>query len=333
LNLGVGLVVGVALGMGAAYARQAMDSRVRDAEVLEDITSLPVIGTIANAPRMRTLPVVMQAEPRSPAAEAFRQLRTNLQFLAVPSHVPGGDSELRTVMVTSSLPGEGKSIVAVNLAAALAETSARVLLVDADLRRPSVAGLLGLEGAAGLTTVLLGRASVQDVVQDWGDAGLSVLTTGPLPPNPSEFLSAPAMDAIVRDLRYKYDYVVLDTTPVLPVADAAMLSHSVDGVVVVADVRRVRRHQLTEALHTLAQVNGRTLGVALNRVRHREQLYGARVEGRRRGEVPVRHLGPAAAQGRHSRASDRPQAALGSVDDERSMRQTVQPASQTGDPE
>jgi polysaccharide biosynthesis transport protein len=181
--------------------------------------------------------------------------------------------------VTSSLSAEGKSTVAANLAVSLAETGAAVLLVDADLRRPAVAGILGIEGGVGLTTLLAGQAEVDHVVQNWGPDGLQVLPSGPVPPNPAELLSSPAMRRLVSDLRTAYDYVVIDTTPVIPVADASVLSRIVDGVIVVANARRVRRGQLVQCLGDLAQVSANVLGVVLNQVRRDEEAYTYRTRG------------------------------------------------------
>jgi capsular exopolysaccharide synthesis family protein len=218
------------------------------------------------------------AAPHSPQAEAYRQLRTNLQFLqvggAAADDAPGG----RVLTVSSSVAGEGKSTTAANLAVALAETSARVLLVDADLRRPALAGFLGLEGAVGLTTVLLGQAERGDVVQEWGTAGLQVLPSGPLPPNPTELLGSPAMRRLLDELRAEYDYVVLDSAPLLPVADGAVLAAQVDGTVLLANVTKVRRHQVTEALTTLGRVDAPVLGLVLNQVPRDEHTYGYAAE-------------------------------------------------------
>ena len=199
--------------------------------------------------------------------------------MTAPTPAPMPAPGVRTLLVTSSVANEGKSTIAANLAATLAETGARVVLVDTDLRRPTVAPLLGIEGAAGLTTVLLGRASVADVVQDWGTSGLHVLTSGELPPNPSELVGSPAMRRLMQSLRDDYDYVVLDAPPLLPVADAAILSHAVDGALVVGNVRRVRRAELRDGLQSLESVRGRTLGLVLNQVQQDGDAYGyARAE-------------------------------------------------------
>jgi polysaccharide biosynthesis transport protein len=273
LYLAVGVLVGLLLGLGAAFARDALDTRLQAPGVVATLSDLPVIGTIGALPGGAGHPVVVDSAPHSPSAEAFRRLRTNLQFLEVSQESTESDRAVRTLLVTSSIANEGKSTVAANIAATLAETGARVVLVDTDLRRPSVATLLGIEGAAGLTTILLGRAAVADVVQDWGSAGLEVLTAGTVPPNPSELLGSPAMRRLMQSLRQEYDYVVLDAPPLLPVADAAILSHVVDGTLLVANVRRARRRELRESLQNLQAVHARTLGLVLNHVRQDESVY------------------------------------------------------------
>jgi capsular exopolysaccharide synthesis family protein len=172
------------------------------------------------------------------------------------------------------MAGEGKSTVAVNLAVALAETGSRVLLVDADLRRPSVARVLGIEGAAGLTTVLLGQADIDDVVQPWGTSGLHVLPSGALPPNPTELLGSLPMRRLLEQARARYDHVVVDSAPLLPVADSAVLAGLVDGTLLLANATKVRRHQLAESLQNLARVEAPVLGVVLNQVVRNDRTYG-----------------------------------------------------------
>lgn len=276
LILAAAAIAGLLVGGGLAWLREATDTRVRDADVITALTDLPVIGTV---PTWSTGDgqVVVASQPHSPPAESFRQLRTNLQFLRIPEeHAGAARDGAHVVAMTSSLSGEGKSTISANLAQALAETGARVLLLDADLRRPTVADVLGIEGGVGLTTVLVDQADFTDVVQEWGTAGLHVLPSGPVPPNPAELLGSPAMRRLVASLRSAYDYVVVDTAPVLPVADASVLSRLVDGMVLVAHADRVRRRQLLQSKTDLTQVSARILGVVLNGIRRDEETYSYR---------------------------------------------------------
>jgi capsular exopolysaccharide synthesis family protein len=276
LNVAAGTVLGLTLGILLALARDAIDTRVRDTDVLASLTSLPVLGTVAVWSDRQSGRVQVATAPHSPAAESIRQLRTNLQFLRVAEDPSGGRSGAHVVSVTSALSGEGKSTISANLAVALAQTGARVLLVDADLRRPTVAEVLGVEGGVGLTTVLAREAELADVVQEWGTAGLHVLPSGAIPPNPTELLGSPAMRRLVDQVRRAYDYVVIDTSPLLPVADATVLAGLVDGTVVVAHSGRVRRTQLTQALGNLERVSAHVLGVVLNQIRRDEETYSYR---------------------------------------------------------
>ncbi|MGY1673607.1 polysaccharide biosynthesis tyrosine autokinase [Geodermatophilus sp. SYSU D00710] len=303
LNIAAGAVLGLTLGILLALARDAVDTRVRDADVLAELTTLPVLGTVGVWSGRQPGRVQVATAPHSPAAESIRQLRTNLQFLRVAED-PAGSARpgAHVVAVTSALSAEGKSTISVNLAVALAQTGARVLLVDADLRRPTVAEALRIEGGVGLTTVLARDADLEDVVQEWGTCGLHVLPSGAIPPNPTELLGSPAMRWLVDRVRQAYDYVVVDTSPLLPVADATVLAGLVDGTVVVANASRVRRTQLSHALGNLERVSARVLGVVLNHVRRDEEAYSYRqgevvpervtAEGDRR-PADVAHRAPA----------------------------------------
>ncbi|MGY1750491.1 polysaccharide biosynthesis tyrosine autokinase [Modestobacter sp. SYSU DS0511] len=263
LNLAAGLLLGVVLGVLLALLREALDTRVRSDRQLRALTDAPLLGNLTADPASEDT-VVVHDQPRSAQAELYRQLRTNTQFLQVSGRP-------LSMVVTSSLPGEGKSTVAMNLALALAEVSDRVLLVDADLRRPTVAARLGLEQAAGLSTVLVGRASFDDVVQEWGPRRLAVLTSGAVPPNPAQLLSSGEMAELAAELLTRYEVVVWDAPPLLPVTDARLLSRHADGVVMVASGRLVRRPQLAEALQALRRVDARLLGVVMNMVSVRAQ--------------------------------------------------------------
>lgn len=258
LNIALGLFVGLTLGVGLAVLREVLDTSIRSEASVAQVTDVSVVGVIAHDETASSRPLIVQSDPHSARAESFRRLRTNVQFLNVGSRP-------NSFVVTSSLPGEGKSTTTINLAIALAEAGSRVALVDADLRRPTVAKYLGLEGAAGLTTVLIGRASVADVIQPWGNGLLHVIPSGQVPPNPSELLGSKAMATLLDQLVDQYDIVLVDTPPLLPVTDAAVLAKSVGGVLVVVGSGKVNRHQLGESLGALEAVQAHTLGIVVNR--------------------------------------------------------------------
>ena len=270
-NLLAGLVGGLFLGLVAALGRDRLDSRLRSADEIAELTMAPVLGQIWNDRSLRKHPLVMRDMPRGPQAESYRTLRTNVQFVGV-------DTRPLAFVVTSALPGEGKSTTAANLAIALAELELRVLLIDGDLRRPSVASYLGIEGAAGLTTVLTGTASFDDVVQPWGASNLDVLTSGAVPPNPGELVASNAMTMLLDLVRPRYDVILVDSAPLLPVTDAAVLGRQIGGAVIVANVKVLRREQFKSALTALDRVECRVLGVVFNEVEERGlnsyKLYG-----------------------------------------------------------
>jgi capsular exopolysaccharide synthesis family protein len=257
LNLLLGLIVGLILGIGLVVLRTTMDNRIRSEADLRDVTDVPLLGGMSYDPDAARKPLITQDRQQSPRAESFRQLRTNLQF----SNISGNP---QAVVVTSSLPGEGKSTTATNLAIAVAQGGGSVCLVDADLRRPMDAEYLGLEGEVGLTTVLIGAARLEDVLQPWGEDNLYVLTSGSIPPNPSELLGSSTMKDLIQQLQETFDTVIIDAPPLLPVTDAAVLSQHVDGVVLVVGCKSVRKQELEKSLAALALVGARTLGVVLN---------------------------------------------------------------------
>lgn len=259
LNLLIGLVVGLGLGVGAAVLLSTLDSRIRGEADLSSVTDAPLLGRIAFDQDAARKPLLTQVIQQSPRAESFRQLRTNMQFANV-------SGQAKSVLVTSSLPGEGKSTTATNLAIALAQAGQTVCLVDADLRRPMVSEYLGLERNAGLTTALLGRADVNDLLQQWGSDGLYVLTSGQIPPNPSELLGSEGMTNLISRLEQVFDSVVIDAPPLLPVTDATVLSQHVGGVVLIAGVQKVKNHDLQKALASLELVGANLLGVVLNQL-------------------------------------------------------------------
>jgi capsular exopolysaccharide synthesis family protein len=258
LNLALGLLVGLALGVGIAVLRRVLDVRVHGTREVEEITDATILGGITYDNEASDRPLVVQVSPQSPRAEAFRQLRTNLQFVEV-------DDEGRTFVITSSVPSEGKSTTSVNLAITLAEAGSKVLLIDGDLRRPKVADYMGIEGAVGLTDHLIGQAALEDVVQPWGAGNLEILPVGQVPPNPSELLGSKAMIALLAELDKNYDTVIIDAPPLLPVTDAAILSKLVSGgAIMVVGSGKTTKSQLEIAISNLQTVGGRLVGMIIN---------------------------------------------------------------------
>lgn len=259
-NIAAAIVAGLLLGWGLAFLRTMLDVRVRTREDIARVTA--ALPSLATVPAVTTEGVVMLDAPRSVAAENYRRLATNLRFITA-------DSGRGSVLVTSSVQGEGKSTTAVNMAVAVAEAGLSVLLVDADLRSPQIATMLGLENAAGLTTVLSGQASASEVLQRSGVPGLDVLASGQLPPNPSGLLGSPRMQELLESAESRYDVTIVDSPPLLPVTDAAVLAPQVGNRVLVMGAGKVTRPQVQQALDSLERVESPASGYVLNRTPHR----------------------------------------------------------------
>jgi capsular exopolysaccharide synthesis family protein len=255
-NLALGLALGVLLGIGLALLRDRLDNTVKNQQIVEHITGAGVVANIPFDKERRKDPVILFANDRSAIAEAFRTFRTNLQFLEV-------DNPPRVLVVTGSMPGEGKSTAAMNLALALAEAEHNVVLVDGDMRSPKLHDYLELIGSVGFSTVLSGQASLEDVLQKTRFPGLTVLTAGAVPPNPSELLGSLAAQKVLNELRAQFDYVVVDSSPLLAVTDAAILAADADGVLVVARFAKTKRAQLAHAVANLKNVGAPILGAVL----------------------------------------------------------------------
>jgi succinoglycan biosynthesis transport protein ExoP len=257
VNLGLGVLLGLALGIGFAVLRDSLDTTIKRVEDLQKITGAGTLGMIAYDHDAVKQPLVTAIDPTSQRSESFRTLRTNLQFVDI-DHPP------RTVVITSAVAGEGKSTTACNLAITLAQAGIRVALVESDLRRPKIAEYLGVEGSVGLTSVLIGRATLDDALQTWGRSGLAVLASGPIPPNPSELLGSGHMVALLRQLQQRFDVVIIDAPPLLPVTDAAVLSRICDGAVIVVRYGKTKREQLERTAKALSTVDARVLGTVMN---------------------------------------------------------------------
>lgn len=262
----VGGILGLGFGIAFAMIRTVSDRRIRAADDVEQHTGVAVVGTIPIVPGFDDEHRLIDAGASGSTgkngtfavSEALRALRTNLQFMDV-DHPP------KTIVVTSPLPGDGKSTVACNLAITLAAAGSTVVLVDGDLRRSMVAKTMGLPGGAGLSDVLAGRATLVEVLQRTPrSSNLLVLAAGSVPPNPSEVLGSERMRALLADLT-KHATVIIDAPPLLPVTDGAVLTHQADGALVVVTLRKTTYDLLDKALDTLTKARGRALGIVLNR--------------------------------------------------------------------
>lgn len=259
----VGGLLGLAVGIAFALVRTASDRRIRQADDVQARMGLPVVGTIpassAIAADQRLIdPSGGSDKGRSFALnEAFRSLRTNLRFMDV-DHPP------RTIVITSPLPGDGKSTIACNLAVALAANGEAVVLVDGDLRRPAVARTMGLPGTVGLSDVLAGRVAIADVLQRTATKNLFVLAAGTIPPNPSELLGSDRMRQVLEQLAV-HATVIIDAPPLLPVTDGAVLAHQADGALLTVTVGKTTYDIAEKAIDALHKANGRVLGVVLNK--------------------------------------------------------------------
>ena len=257
INLGLAFIIGLTLGVGLAVLRELLDTTVRSVEGLRELSEHSVLAVVPFDDSAKNSPLIVDSHARSVRAEAFRQLRTNLQFVDV-------DNPVKVVVVTSSVANEGKSSTATNMAVTFAEAGRKVLLIEGDLRRPKVADYLGLEGSIGLTNVLAGQVNVDEVLQTWGRGGLTVLPSGSIPPNPSELLGSQNMHDLLEAMKSTFDIVIIDTPPLLPVTDGAIMAANSDGAILVVRHGKTSRSQVAAAVSTLEAVDARLLGSVLN---------------------------------------------------------------------
>jgi polysaccharide biosynthesis transport protein len=285
-NLELGLLLGLACGIGLAFVLESLDTSIRNMEELSAISTLPALGTIplqlssngslrkrlktvsAETEKSESPALVTYARPKSEAAEAYRALRTSIllsSFGAPP----------KVILVTSAMPQEGKTTISANSALVLAQRGSRVLLVDADLRRPGIEKLFGLRSRGGLSTLISGSDKVEDVLLPFPEVpNLWILPAGPIPPQPAELLGSTVMKDYIAHWRNVFDHVIIDTPPCLSVTDAVLLSPEADRVILVARSGQTTKAALRRACDLLLQVNARVMGIVLNALnRHSGEEY------------------------------------------------------------
>ncbi|MCA9950898.1 MAG: polysaccharide biosynthesis tyrosine autokinase [Anaerolineales bacterium] len=263
-------IVGGLIAIGVIFLIEYLDDGVKTQEQISDDTGLTTLGAIAQikADKPSDLLITYQ-QPRDPISEAYRALRTNLNFSAV-------DGELKSILVTSSSPGEGKSTTAANLAVTMSQTGKKVIVVDADLRRPTQHTIFDLSNTQGLTTAILDSHSVAvEHLQKTKIKGLRLLTSGPIPPNPAELLNSQRMAQVIEELKQDADIILFDSPPVLTVTDAYILAPKVDGCLLVAHAGKTHRDAFAEAANRLRKTNALIFGAVLNRLnpKHSKSYY------------------------------------------------------------
>lgn len=265
-NILAGLVGGLLIGILAALLKNVLSKKIHDENEATDIIKAPVIGRIVKDDMLAGSSLAVVSEPGSPIAEDFRRIRTNLSF-----STPVDGTNCRLVVVTSAGALEGKTTTSVNIAAALAEDGARVLLVDADLRHPSVANKLDIDGSAGLTHVLSGQASVKDVIQRYWKPNLHVLPAGPKPPNASTLLNSPMMTTLLANAISQYDYVLIDTAPMVVANDAVIFMRQGGALVMVCRREQTLKRDLREIGEELNTLDMTVTGIVLNCARENKK--------------------------------------------------------------
>ena len=291
--LALGVLLGLAIGVLAAFVRNALDTRVRDSSTVEEAVGAPVVGVIAHDRRARARPLVVSRDSLSAQAEAYRRLRSNLAGVAARRGIS-------SLVVSSALEGEGKTVVTANLGLTFAQAGYRVVLVDADLRRPRLAQYLGLSSGIGLADALHEDRRVEDLLQTWGNGSpLEFLASGTSPSNPSDLLGSQRFAAVREALEARSDIVIFDAPALLPVIDAAVLAQRTSGLVLVARSGSTRVAELTAAAEAVRATGGEVLGAILTRVPGRtlppyygEQTARRAAAGTQRAPQPAGHQPP-----------------------------------------
>ncbi len=265
-SAGLAAVVGLIAAGGIVFLIAFLQDEVRDPEEFSRRWGVPVVGVITHYPYNQDQ-LITVAKPRMPVSEAFRSLRTNLQFSGI-------DTPLKTVLVTSASPSDGKSSIVANLATVIAQSEKNVVVMDADMRRPTLHKLFKLSNRIGLSDYFIRTPEkMTGVVKKTRVNGLNIITSGSLPPNPSELLSSSKMQDVLSLLEKHFDMVLLDSPPLLAVTDALILAKSVNGVLLVVDPKKTKRGAIRQAIEQLQRLDTRLLGVVLNNIKVKRSSY------------------------------------------------------------
>ncbi len=269
VNYLLGIVFGFALGLALAGLRKVLDLSVKNED---DINGLPLLASIGFDSEATERPLITELGRYAARTESFRTLRTNVKYI-IPN-VPA-----KVISLTSALPGEGKSTTAINLSISMAQGGQRVLLIEGDMRRPKLTNYLNLPNSdLGLSTILkdskkISVGSIKQTIQQFEGSRLDLMTSGPVPVNPSELLGSPRMMELLKVVRGMYDYILFDSPPLLPVTDAAVIASQVDGVILVVHAGKTKKPQFQGCRAAIESVGGRILGVVLNKIPERSNGY------------------------------------------------------------
>jgi tyrosine-protein kinase Etk/Wzc len=266
LNFSIGTILGLLSAIGLALLFENLDTTIKSTEDIEKVENVPFLGVIPRIKRRSPL-LISERKLTDPICESYRTIRNSISFASL-------DKPLRRLLITSAGPQEGKTLTAVNLSIALAREGKKVLLIDTDLRRPGVHKHFKIANTEGMTNVLLGEKDVKDVIINTDVEGLSVLPTGPIPPDPARLLESQKMEQLVTDLTEKYDILVLDTAPALVVDDAIFISRYMDGVVNVIESGKATVQTVTQMSEVLRAAKAPLLGAVLNKQRILNGGYG-----------------------------------------------------------
>lgn len=259
-NMLVALMVGLMFGVGVAMFLEYLDDTIQTADDAETISQIPTLGIIPWLRSTSDAQLITLSDPRSPAAESYRTLRTNIKFLST-------DSPLHTMTITSAGPEEGKSTTIANLGVSFAQTGKKVLIVDTDMRKPTIHAIFGLRSDIGVTSVLAGDMPLEQAIQGTEAENLHVLTCGPIPPNPAELLESQRFATLLEEVKSRYDVVLFDAPPIIAVTDASILAAKLDGLILLMGVNKVTRKAAKHALQLLASARVKVWGMVVRGVR------------------------------------------------------------------